>query len=150
MLFLRMIKGNLEIWQWTFLLAVLLPMTIKDYRTKKINGYLCIITILAALSIRVYVLEEKNITILLDMIPGAIMYVCSVIFKGSIGKGDALVLLFIGSVMGYYQELEALFISVLLTSLLSLILLIIKKADRKTEIPFVPFLSIGVIAGGLI
>lgn len=150
MLFLRMIKGNLEIWQWTFLLAVLLPMTIKDYRTKKINGYLCIITILAALSIRVYVLEEKNITILLDMIPGAIMYVCSVIFKGSIGKGDALVLLFIGSVMGYHQELEALFISVLLTSLLSLILLIIKKADRKTEIPFVPFLSIGVIAGGLI
>lgn len=150
MLFLRMIKGNLEIWQWTLLLAVLLPMTIKDYRTKRINVYLCIITILAALSIRVYVLEEQNITLLLDLVPGTIMYICSAFFKGSIGKGDALMLLFIGSVMGYYQELEALFISVILTGLLSLILVIAKKANRKTEIPFVPFLSIGVIAGGLI
>ncbi len=125
-------------------------MTIKDFRTKKINGYLCVATILAAIAIRVYVMGENDISILIDLIPGTIMYVFSLVSKKCIGKGDALVLLFIGSVMGYYHEMEALMVSVILTGILSLIMLVIKKADRDTEIPFVPFLSIGAIAGGLL
>ena len=150
MLFLRVVKGNLEIWQWILLFTVLMPMTIKDFRTKKINGYLCVATILAAIAIRVYVMGENDISILIDLIPGTIMYVFSLVSKKCIGKGDALVLLFIGSVMGYYHEMAALMVSVILTGILSLIMLVIKKADRDTEIPFVPFLSIGAIAGGLL
>jgi len=150
MLFLRIIKGNLEIWQWIMLVSVLCPMTVKDYRTKKVNSYLCLLFTFASLVIRVYVVKESDVILLLDLLPGIILYLIALLTKESIGKGDAIVLMFIGSVSGFNLELEALFISLILSGVLSLILLVLKKATRKTELPFVPFLSIGVLAGAII
>ena len=147
---MRMIRGNMEVWQWVLLLTVLLPMAIKDFRIKKVNGYICLISILSALSIRVFVVGESDIIILLDLIPGVVFYIMSVATKGAVGKGDALVLMFIGSVMGFKLELTALLVSLLFSAAIALFLFAFRKAGKDTEIPFVPFLSIGVITGGLI
>lgn len=90
MLFLRMIKGNLELWQWILLITVLLPMAIKDYRTKKINVYICLVSILAALVIRLKVMNDNDITLVIDLIPGMITLMLSYLFKDSIGRGDEI------------------------------------------------------------
>lgn len=147
---MQIIKGNLEIWQWLMLLTVLLPMAVKDIKYRKINGYICLVMIMVSFLIRVKIKQDADFTILLDLIPGVLMYVLSKLSPRSIGEGDALVLIFIGSVVGYMKEMQFLIISVFLAGLIALILFALKKVDRNTKLPFVPFLSVGVLAGGFL
>ena len=147
---MQIIKGNLEIWQWLMLLTVLLPMAVKDIKYRKINGYICLVMIMVSFLIRVKIKQDADFTILLDLIPGLLMYVLSKLSPRSIGEGDALVLIFIGSVVGYMKEMQFLIISVFLAGLIALILFALKKVDRDTKLPFVPFLSVGVLAGGFL
>ena len=132
------------------LLTVLLPMAVKDIKYRKINGYICLVMIMVSFLIRVKIKHDADFTILLDLIPGALMYVLSKLSPRSIGEGDALVLIFIGSVVGYMKEMQFLIISVFLAGLIALILFALKKVDRDTKLPFVPFLSVGVLAGGFL
>ena len=132
------------------LLTVLLPMAVKDIKDRKINGYICLVMIMVSFLIRVKIKQDADFTILLDLIPGVLMYVLSKLSPRSIGEGDALVLIFIGSVVGYMKEMQFLIISVFLAGLIALILFALKKVDRDTKLPFVPFLSVGVLAGGFL
>lgn len=150
MFILRMILGNLEIWQWILLLAVLVPMSIKDIKTKEIDLYVSLLFVLVALSIRVCYLNERDIVLLLDMVPGFILTLAAFITKEKIGFGDSVAMIFIGSVVGYKAALIVLLVSLFLSGILSTVLLIIKKVKKDTEIPFVPFLSLGVLAGGIL
>lgn len=150
MLLLRMMLGKLELWQWLLTAAVIIPCAIRDIRTKRINGYICLMGVLAALFIREMIIGEESGTILIDLIPGAVMYLIAFLSKERIGKGDALSLMFIGAVAGSSTVLMSLFVSLTIAAILSAILLALKKVKKDTKLPFIPFLSIGVIAGGLI
>lgn len=150
MLFLRMMQGNLELWQWIMLLLILLPATIVDIKLKRINVYLCLVAMLAVLAFRTLVIEEKDVVIIADLIPGVVMLFISFLSGEKIGYGDGIMLTYIGCVMGWKGALTALFVSLFASAVISVILLLLKKADRKTEIPFVPFISIGAIAGGIL
>lgn len=150
MLLLQMIKGNLEIWQWLLLAAVLIPSTIRDIRTKRINIYLCLVAILVALYFRTAVLGEENLSILLSLLPGALTYSLAVLSGEKIGKGDAFLIGFIGSVAGTGVTVRVLLVSFFLSGAVSLCLLVFRKMAKDAEIPLAPFLSIGVIAGGII
>lgn len=150
MLLLRMMFGKLELWQWLLTVAVIVPCAVRDIRTKRINGHICLMGILAAFLIRERFLGEESIAILIDLLPGAVMYAVAFFSKERIGKGDALSLLFIGSVAGSATVLMSLFVSLTIAAVLSAILLALKKVKKDTKLPFIPFLSIGVIAGGLI
>ena len=66
MLLLRMMLGKLELWQWLLMTAVIIPCAVRDIRTKRINGYICIMGILAAFLIRERFLGEESRTILID------------------------------------------------------------------------------------
>lgn len=69
-----------------------------------------------------------------------------VISKGAwIGGGDVRLGLIIGVLLGFEKGLVALILAYLIGAVLSLILLIQKKVNRKTAIPFGPFLITGVI-----
>lgn len=150
MLLLRMMLGKLELWQWLLTAAVIIPCAIRDIRTKRINGYICLMGVMAALFIREMIIGEESGTILIDLIPGVIMYFIAFFSKERIGKGDALSLMFIGAVAGSSTVLMSLFVSLTIAAILSAILLALKKVKKDTKLPFIPFLSIGVIAGGLI
>ena len=150
MLLLRIIFGNLELWQWLLMAVVLIPASIKDIRTKRINGYICIMGILVALFVRENLLKEESLKLMTDLIPGVLVYAIALFSRERIGKGDALTLMFIGAVTGIETVLMTLFISFSVAAFLSAVLLAFKKVKRDTKLPFLPFLSIGVIAGGLL
>lgn len=149
MLLLQMTKGNLAIWQWFILGIVLLPMAVKDIKTKEVNVYIFLAAILASLSIRCNLLEEKSFLLLVDLVPGVFMLFFAKVFKNTIGEGDAMAVMFIGSVVGAINVLIIMMYSLFVSAIICLVLLVVKKVNKKTEIPFVPFLSIGVLAGGL-
>ena len=150
MLLLRMIFGKLEMWQWIIMAAVMIPSVIRDIRTKRINGYICLVGILAALFVRERLLGEGNLTLMIDLLPGLIVYAIAFLSGERIGKGDALTLMFIGAVTGIETVLLALFVSFSVAAVLSALLLALKKVKKDTKLPFHPFLSLGVIAGGLL
>lgn len=74
---------------------------------------------------------------------GIFLVVCSFITKGQIGTGDGIICCFTGLCLGFFENMGMVFIGLCLSALVSVFLLISKKAGRKTEIPLVPFLFAG-------
>ena len=61
---------------------------------------------------------------------------------GGMGLGDAKMGLFMGALLGP-RVLVAVFVAFLLGSIVGIYLMVVKKATRKTKVPFGPFLAIG-------
>mgnify|MGYP006969026224 CR=1 FL=1 len=88
---------------------------------------------------------------------GTALIALSVVSKGAVGMGDGLVpmiggifeLLARGTVLTFGELLGVFMMGLLCCSVWGIILLILPRTGRKTEIPFVPFLLLGYI-GGLI
>lgn len=80
---------------------------------------------------------------------GTALIALSVVSKGAVGMGDGLVLAALGTVLTFGELLGVFMMGLLCCSVWGIILLILPRTGRKTEIPFVPFLLLGYI-GGLI
>jgi leader peptidase (prepilin peptidase) / N-methyltransferase len=63
---------------------------------------------------------------------------------GGMGAGDAKMGLFMGAVLGP-RILVAVFVAFLLGSVVGIYLMVVKKAGRKTRVPFGPFLAVGAV-----
>lgn len=79
-----------------------------------------------------------------SLMPGAILLLVALLTREAVGCGDGLLLLVTGPLFGWQKMLLCLPAALLLTTFASVILLVLKKADRKTKIPFVPFLAAGM------
>lgn len=65
--------------------------------------------------------------------------------REGLGGGDVKLLAMIGAFFGWRGVLPTLFVGALVGSVLGLALMALKKADRKTAIPFGPFLALGAL-----
>lgn len=79
---------------------------------------------------------------------GGILYLVAVGYykiahREGMGGGDIKLLAMIGAFFGWRGVLPTLLVGALLGSVVGAALLLLKKADRTTAIPFGPFLSIG-------
>jgi len=75
----------------------------------------------------------------------AVSLIGLVVYKGDevMGMGDVKLFAAIGLFLGWRMTLLALFISIILGGMTSLLLIIFGKATRKSMIPFGPFIVIG-------
>lgn len=74
---------------------------------------------------------------------GIFLMICSLITRGQIGMGDGIICCFTGLCGGFFDTLGMLLAGLFFSAAVSAVLLITKKAGRKTKIPFVPFLFAG-------
>jgi len=88
---------------------------------------------------------------LLGMVSGSgflltVAFIGSLLYKNEevMGMGDVKLFAPIGLFLGWRMTLLALFISVVLGGMTSLLLIVLGKATRKSAIPFGPFIVIGV------
>ncbi|MBH1941019.1 prepilin peptidase [Mobilitalea sibirica] len=65
--------------------------------------------------------------------------------KGKIGIGDGILLCVTGMGIGFWTNIELFALALLAAAIVSIGLLALKRANRKTSIPFVPFLLLGYI-----
>lgn len=70
-------------------------------------------------------------------------YIIALLTNG-MGGGDIKLIAIAGFLLGYQATLVTFFISTLTGSIWAIYLLIIKKSGRKTQLPFGPFLCIGI------
>lgn len=77
---------------------------------------------------------------LISVFPGAALLLLSLVTEKKIGSGDGLILILLGLFEGVECAVPVFCLGLFLQSLLAVGLLILKKADKQTCIPFLPFL----------
>lgn len=101
---------------------------------------------LAAVCLRLYGAMGENgmAAVVLSLIPGMGFFLLSFCSREKVGYGDGWTLLMIGLFLGAYQCFLILLVGLLAESAVSIVLLMFKKMRRDREIPFVPFLLLGM------
>ncbi len=121
-----------------------------DIKNKSIPSNLLIVgVVVTALDMLLQGLLGNYQEILFDRImgaiPGAMLLVLYFITNKKVGLGDGILLITLGLLLGFGNILVIFCIGIFLQSLLACFLLVTKKADKQTQIPFVPFLMLGNI-----
>ncbi len=122
----------------------LLVLSITDIRRRVIPVEMVIFMGVTLFAVR-WLTEGVAWEMVQGMLPGAIVVLFAQITKEKIGMGDGMVLLVLG--LGYEMEaaLWMFGVALLAAALFSVLLLVLKKATRKTELPFLPFLLTGQV-----
>lgn len=81
---------------------------------------------------------------------GGVLLCCRLLMKGSMGWGDIKFMAVIGMICGFHKTFNILFYSLLILFVAAIVLLITKKANRRTKLPMAPFLLMGFLAANLI
>lgn len=98
---------------------------------------------------QIYIFGQRDwIDVLFGLLPGVCVTGIALVSEDGIGLGDGVVLLIIGLILGMQMTIMAAVIGLLLSTLVGVALLIFKKVGLQTSIPFIPFLTIGVMVAG--
>lgn len=129
-----------QMWNEAVVMSMLALCTAQDMKKRQIRlNFVLVFGILGVFFHMLWrMLSIGNI--LLGMSVGAALLLLSVLTKGGIGVGDALILIVTGIYLGLEKNLELFLFGLFLCSMWSLGLLVLRKKSRKDSIPFVPFL----------
>lgn len=137
-----------ELWSNLFLLVC----AVIDLKTKRVYQNVCVINYMAAIGIKLLLGDIDAKSFGLGIVLCVVLLIISIITKEAIGQGDVLIILTLTGILKIGNVLEIIFISLLVCSVFSMAMLLIKKMKLKNVIPFVPFLFIGhilwIILGG--
>jgi len=127
--------------EW-IMLGVLAGFSVYDLRWKKVNVSAVALFGIAVIAYRIYG-KTAIPELLAGLIPGIGLLLISFVTKESIGTGDGLVLCVIGMFCGMKQTAAVLGMALILSAVLAMVLLVCKRAGKKTELPFLPCLCAG-------
>lgn len=94
------------------------------------------------------VFDEKNIIpyLLSALAASGFLLILNLITKGNgMGMGDVKLAIFMGLFLGYPKIILAFYMAFIVGAIFGLILMIFKKANRKSQISFGPFLILGTL-----
>jgi leader peptidase (prepilin peptidase)/N-methyltransferase len=80
---------------------------------------------------------------LLGTLVGICVLGISIISDGQIGKGDGYMIAALGLVLGFRGSLVVVCMSSMIMCVIAVVMLILKKGDKKTKLPFIPALFAG-------
>lgn len=83
--------------------------------------------------------------VLTGIFMGGLILLISYISKGGVGRGDAIVFLIIGFMHGAEKSILLFLVTIFITGLLGIVLFVIKKANRRMELPLVPFILLATL-----
>ena len=129
------------------LFYILLPAAMVDWQTMTIpNGFLIALLPLAAAScffLHDVTLAERAIGFLCVSLP---LYLMTLVIPDCFGGGDIKLIAVCGFLLGWKNTLLAFFFALVLGGGAALVLLAMRKLNRKSHIPFGPALCTGVLA----
>lgn len=124
--------------------------TVFDLRTKKIP-----LSVLVVFGMIILGMTGINGTLVhrgiyWQLIPGAVFLLIAFVTRQAVGYGDGIVILLVGILLGISRCLSMVCLGLVLCSAVSLGILLLKKGNRQTKLPFTPFLLVaeGVILLG--
>ena len=88
------------------------------------------------------------VSVLVGMIPGICLLLISYL-TGLMGYGDGIVMTALGGCLGIQKAVLVLSTALFLTAICSVVLLLIRKVRRGSQLPFLPFLTLGWLLVGI-
>lgn len=120
-----------------------------DLKSKTISREMILVLMIVCFAgafIKVFINKEFGIW---EIIGGVLIGFCaiglSMVSRDQIGRGDGLVIVAIGLVLGFRKCLFAVCMASIIMTLVSVIVLILRKGNRNTRLPFIPALFAGYI-----
>ncbi len=134
---------------WEFLIytvvcSALVIITAIDYEHKIIPDIITLPGIVLGLGAGSYMVGPVN-SVLGFLVGGGLFYLLAVLSRGGMGGGDIKFIAAAGALLGWQKVLLVIILGATLGSVIGLILMIAQKKDRKSQIPFGPFLAIGTL-----
>lgn len=80
---------------------------------------------------------------------GIVFLMASRVTGESFGYGDSLLIVIMGTFLGFWNILSVLTAAFLLAAVFSAVMLVTRKFNRKSAFPFVPFLTLAYMGGML-
>jgi len=124
---------------------LLFAAAVMDFKSKSIGrGFLFVLILASFISIFVRVDFE-----IWSSVGGALIGLCAVglsmISREQIGRGDGIVITALGVALGFWDCLAAVSLASIIMALVSVVILILKKGNRNTRLPFIPALFVGYV-----
>lgn len=119
--------------------------SVVDIKKREISITASVIISLIAVLLIVFAKDIHILSMVFGLSEGILLMILSHASKEQIGFGDGIILCATGLILGWKDNLTMFFFSCLICALFSICLMTIKKADKRTKIPFVPFMVPGFI-----
>lgn len=126
------------------MLGILGGFAVYDIKTKTIPVAAVVVAVIAALIYRLCT-GTGIMELAVGLVPGAFVLVLAFVTRESIGAGDGLVLCMLGLFCGWRQCLAVFGMALVLSAVLAMVLVVCRRAGRKTELPFLPSLFGGYL-----
>lgn len=124
--------------------CILITISLIDFDTMEIPNGL-IIALIPFIIISLFVFDINIISRLIGFFVISLpMYVLTLFIKDSFGGGDIKLIAVCGFLLGFKCTLLAMFIAILLGGTLGIYLMVSKKANKGSHIPFGPYICVGV------
>ena len=127
-------------------LIVMLWAAYQDIRHKEISATgIVLCAVLSGISVGISLYQGGNPVVeAIALLPGMTFVLLSIATRGNVGIGDGLLLMGIGPAFGLVHTILGVFAALSLTCLVSIVLLALKKGNGKSQLPFVPFMALGM------
>ena len=135
---------KIELLVMVIFLAIL---SIEDIRYKEVKRLHFVYMLPVSITISVYNINNGN-TSIYELVTGvAIVIVIAGVgkFSRGIGGGDSMTLFLLSIMCGIEKLLIGIGISLVIVYMVAIVMLIKKQLNKKTTLPYIPFLSIGMI-----
>ncbi|MDF2542587.1 MAG: putative rane protein [Herbinix sp.] len=130
----------------TGIILLLLLCSIQDMKKKKVSLWVVGLGILCILFLSLIYGTISHADRIGGFAVGVSIVLLSKATGGKIGMGDGLLLCATGIGLGLWGNLELFAVALFIAAVVSIVLLIVGIVNRKTSIPFIPFLFMGYIA----
>jgi prepilin peptidase len=124
--------------------------SVSDIRTGRVSLWMVLLAgVCSGLSAVIGITDRMTTVpeLLSAMIPGAILLWIGFISANAIGYGDGLMMFMVGPLFGVERMVEGMLLAFFVSAIVSILLIVLRKVNRKTTIPFIPFLAsaLGVV-----
>ncbi len=116
-----------------------------DIKFRRISVIVCLVCGSIGVLIKVFDGDFNFLEMMFGTAPGLFLILVSIFSKGKVGMGDGILLLSLGTLIKAESIIEILIVALILTSMFSVVLIVIKRANLKSSLPFVPFLLLSCI-----
>lgn len=127
-------------------LAELFILSLIDVRHKYVNIPIVMFGCMSVIIVRVlYHLDFRDV--FTGVIVGFLVLAAAKLTDQAIGYGDGIVLMFIGSALGFSKVLTIFIIGLFLVSVAGLFFIALGRANRKSQWPMIPWLLVSFVIG---
>lgn len=136
---------------YSFLISILIVISIIDYYEQIIPDGLVLIILISAIiyKITIYFVYKTPIALMdstLGFFSGGLLFLLiAIISNGAMGGGDIKLIAVLGFILGLKKTLLNILLSFLIGAVISIFLLLSGKKGRKDAIPFGPFINISFL-----